>query len=83
MFYTAFQSVDKQCKSEDAREKLMVNVLSKAKDIPQLTIGLRYFIPKTLTSSSLSTTPKARKALKRNCRLAVDTLGILDTVSVS
>jgi nucleolar MIF4G domain-containing protein 1 len=80
MFFTAFQSIDKQCKSEDAREKLMV-VFSKTKDIPQLTTGLLYFIPKTLMSSNLSNTPKAKRALKRNCRLAVDALGILDTVS--
>ena len=70
MLVTAFQSIDKQCKSEDAREKLMVDVFSKTKDIPQLTTGLQYFIPKTLMSSNLSNTPKAKKSLKRNAENA-------------
>lgn len=70
-------------KSDTMREKLIVDIFAKAKDIPQLGTGLRYFIPSTVKPSTLATSTEAKKALKRNCRLAVDTLGILEMTTAT
>jgi hypothetical protein len=61
----------------------MVDIFSKAKDIPLLSTGLKYFISSTVKTSTLANSTEVKKALKQSCRLAVDTLGILDRATAS
>jgi nucleolar MIF4G domain-containing protein 1 len=77
LFVSLFQNVDKRSKSSADHEKRIVEIFSKVKDVPQMVTGLRYLIPTTIKRSGLVTDEVEKKALKKNCRLAMDTLAIL------
>jgi nucleolar MIF4G domain-containing protein 1 len=77
LFVSLFQCVDKRSKSSSEHEQRVVEIFSKAKEVPQMVTGLRYVIPTTIKQSSLVTDPTEKKALRKNCRLAMDTLAIL------
>ncbi|KAI1921730.1 suppressor of glycerol defect [Ophidiomyces ophidiicola] len=61
----------------NANEKALVNMFSKTQDTPQVKPGLIYFIRKVVAKSDVITLEGDKVALKRGCRLALDTLKMI------
>lgn len=63
-------------------EKALLDIFSRAGDSPQLVKPLQYFIKKKLRKSDL-VAERDREILKRGCRIATDTLAMLETPSLA
>jgi hypothetical protein len=72
---TLLQTINKRSKGEDSASAIN-DVFSKAKDSPEMVPGMQYFL-KELKSSSLASAAE-RKALKRDCRVAMQAVALLD-----
>jgi hypothetical protein len=78
LLVTVFQDLEKKAaKSGVDSEKSIVDIFAKAKEAPQMLVGLQYLLSNTVKSSSLALSDTEKAALKGACRTAVDTLILL------
>jgi nucleolar MIF4G domain-containing protein 1 len=79
MLVSIFQTIERRPKSHDNDDKLLVEIVAKAKDAPQMLPGLQYFLENVVSSSSLAKSSSDKKTLRHACRTAVDTLAVLSS----
>jgi nucleolar MIF4G domain-containing protein 1 len=76
LFITVLLQSQRQAESK-RDEQAVVNIFTKAKDIPQLVIGLRYFLRKIVSKTDIAGGKEERTTVKWACKIAGDTLEAL------
>jgi nucleolar MIF4G domain-containing protein 1 len=78
LLVTVFQDLEKKAaKSGIDSEKSIVDIFAKAKEAPQMLVGLQYFLSNNVKPSFLALSGTEKAALKRACRTALDTLTLV------
>ena len=82
MFITLFIQSQRQADG-DRDEKAIINIISRAKENPQLIVGLQYFLKKAIRKTEIAGSKVDRGTVRWACKVALttlDTLGAVDTL---
>lgn len=70
-----------QKSSESKRDQqAVVNIFTKAKDTPQLVVGLQYFLRKIVSKTDIAGSKEEKATVKWACKIAGDTLEALAAI---